>query len=510
MHFLDLRTIVFADSINFIACTLFVVALWRHNRGRFAGLGFMVAAFTLQTLAMFLIALRGVIPDFASIAIANTSFFAASVLALMGLERFVGKVRSQVCNFLLLAVYSVLFTYFAMAPVSLAPRNFTVTVGLLVIWSQLAWLMLRRADSDMRHATFSVGMVYVGFCLTNVVRIARYLTTPVTTDDYMQSGTFEIVILQTYGVLTISLTIALMLMVSRRLTIDLKGQEQMFATAFRSSPYGLTLTRLEDGTIFEVNDGFLDISGFSRDEVVGRTTLDLQIWTDNETRRNVVDELLRSGRVRDREHRLRKKSGEQMTVVFSADVITIGDRRCILSGISDISERKRMEDEIRDLSLRDSLTGLFNRRGFFVMIGQKITEASRTRTQLQIIFLDADGFKKINDSLGHEEGDRALRDVTSILLATFRESDIVARVGGDEFTVCLSESTGMQAEKALERFQENVAAFNEQESRPYLLAISFGTATYDPDAPRSVDELLSEADRQMYRHKQQKVGLPGT
>jgi len=266
----------------------------------------------------------------------------------------------------------------------------------------------------------------------------------------------------------------------------------------------LILTSIEDGTVFEVNSGFLNTLGFSRAEVVGQSILDLHIWSDDEEREKVVREILSNGSVRDRELRFRKKSGESITGIFSSDIVIIGDRRCLLSGYNDISQRKRMEEEIRELSLRDPLTGLLNRRGFIAMTGRSIAEANRAKTKLQFVFLDADGFKKINDTLGHEEGDRALQDLASILLATFRESDIVARVGGDEFTICFNEAADTLPNKALERLLGNIAAFNEQRSRPYALTISFGTSTYDPEAPRTVDELLAEADRMMYRQKQQK------
>jgi len=504
LNILDLRTIVFADTINFIVCTLFVTVLFYQNRHRFPGLGFLVAAFTAQTTAVFLIMLRGTIPDLASIALANTLVFVASVLSLMGLERFTGKVSSQVHNFVLLALYAVLFCYFAINPTSIIVRSYVVSIGLLAIWLQIAWLMLFRVDHGMRRITFSAGVVYAGFCLTNVFRIIRYMTASAMPGDYMQSGAFEVVILQIYCVLTISLTIALVLMVNRRLAIELKGQEEVFATAFHSAPYGLILTSIEDGTVFEVNNGFLNTLGFSRAEVVGQSILNLHIWFDDEEREKVVREILSNGSVRDKELRFRKKSGESITGIFSSDIVIIGDRRCLLSGYNDISQRKRMEEEIRELSLRDPLTGLLNRRGFIAMTSRKIAEANRTETKLQFVFLDADGFKKINDTLGHEEGDRALQDLASILLATFRESDIVARVGGDEFTICFNEAADTLPNKALERLLGNIAAFNEQRSRPYALTTSFGTSTYDPEAPRTVDELLAEADRRMYRQKQQK------
>jgi diguanylate cyclase (GGDEF)-like protein len=172
--------------------------------------------------------------------------------------------------------------------------------------------------------------------------------------------------------------------------------------------------------------------------------------------------------------------------------------------VQDITERKRMEEEIREMSLRDGLTGLYNRRGFVTLAEQQLKAASRTKRQTQLTFTDVDGLKWINDNLGHEEGDKALIDTANILRQTFRESDIIARLGGDEFAILAIDITELNPEAFAKRLQQNIDECNAKQSRQYKLAMSWGAASYDPESPLSLDQLMSSADELMYTHKKSK------
>jgi diguanylate cyclase (GGDEF)-like protein/PAS domain S-box-containing protein len=168
------------------------------------------------------------------------------------------------------------------------------------------------------------------------------------------------------------------------------------------------------------------------------------------------------------------------------------------------SDRKRMEEEIRDMSLRDQMTELYNRRGFITLAEQQIRAANRAKRSMLLTFIDCDGLKGINDTLGHEEGDRALIDTANVLRQTFRESDVIARLGGDEFAVLSIDAADMNPEDFPKRLQQNIDAGNTKEARPYKLAMSWGMAVYDPGSPLSLDELMSSADERMYAQKKTK------
>jgi diguanylate cyclase (GGDEF)-like protein len=155
------------------------------------------------------------------------------------------------------------------------------------------------------------------------------------------------------------------------------------------------------------------------------------------------------------------------------------------------------------LSLTDELTGLFNRRRFFVLTEQYLKVASRAKKRSLLLYIDMDDLKWLNDHCGHSDGDQALIDLGSILKKTFRESDIIARIGGDEFVVLL-ESTDENDEMFITRLYESIRDYNAKVSQDYKLSISVGAAQFDPEYPISIDELLSKADALMYAQKRKR------
>jgi two-component system cell cycle response regulator len=158
------------------------------------------------------------------------------------------------------------------------------------------------------------------------------------------------------------------------------------------------------------------------------------------------------------------------------------------------------EDELRTASIVDALTGLANRRGFFALGEQALRDAERNGTALTVVYGDLDGMKTINDHLGHEQGDNALKDIAGLLRATVRDSDIVARLGGDEFVI-LGRSTPAEAVELCRRLRSAIEVFNAGEDRLYKLKLSLGTAAFEARRFRTLEELLGEADQQMYEDK---------
>ncbi|MBN1855435.1 MAG: GGDEF domain-containing protein [Dehalococcoidia bacterium] len=163
---------------------------------------------------------------------------------------------------------------------------------------------------------------------------------------------------------------------------------------------------------------------------------------------------------------------------------------------------KQAEEHTRAMSYRDELTGLYNRRGFFSMAEQQVKLSKRTNHNMLLFYCDLDAMKTINDTLGHHEGDMALVDVANILRQTFRESDIIARIGGDEFVVLAIETSDTSVGTLRMRLEQNLIAFEERVGRPYSISLSSGVATYDPNLSESLEQVLSRADDLMYQQKQ--------
>jgi diguanylate cyclase (GGDEF)-like protein len=165
----------------------------------------------------------------------------------------------------------------------------------------------------------------------------------------------------------------------------------------------------------------------------------------------------------------------------------------------------KMQQEIRNLTLRDELTGIYNRRGFFALVEYQFNLAKRSKTGMFMLYADLDNLKIINDTLGHQEGDRALTMAADILRKNFRQSDIIARIGGDEFVVFPVGTSADCVDKILERLQKALEAYNAENNRGYSLSISAGISFYDPERPCTIDDLLAAADRSMYDRKMNKT-----
>jgi diguanylate cyclase (GGDEF)-like protein/PAS domain S-box-containing protein len=171
--------------------------------------------------------------------------------------------------------------------------------------------------------------------------------------------------------------------------------------------------------------------------------------------------------------------------------------------VRDITERKNLEETLRNSSLKDDLTGLFNRRGLLKQAAPYFDFARRQKEKLLLLFIDLDGMKKINDEFGHNEGDNALIQTAAILNHTFRSSDIIARLGGDEFTVLVTDLNANK-EEAIARLNENLRAYNASETRSHKLSFSIGVATLEPERMACFEELLEQADQAMYEQKRMK------
>lgn len=166
--------------------------------------------------------------------------------------------------------------------------------------------------------------------------------------------------------------------------------------------------------------------------------------------------------------------------------------------------RHRAMEHLRQLTLVDELTGLLNRRGFFTLGKQHIQIAQRSSRRLLLFYSDLDHLKNINDRYGHHVGDRALEEIATVLKDTFRSSDLIARIGGDEFTVLAVDAPSESVESILTRLGNNLQLANLR--NPTLkLSLSTGYARFDPQIYPDLENMLIEADRALYRFKEGKT-----
>lgn len=283
----------------------------------------------------------------------------------------------------------------------------------------------------------------------------------------------------------------------------LRESEQRFRTAFEMAPIGMALVAT-DGRWIRVNRALTEIVGYSREELLSRTFQEITHPDDLASDLTSLRRLL-SGELdaETTEKRYVHRDGHPVWIQRNTALIRDehGEPLYFITQVQDITERKLEEERLRTLSFLDELTGLYNRRAFLAMAAERLKLAKREDGQLLLLYADLDDMKEINDTRGHAEGDQALRATADVLRHTFRESDLIARVGGDEFAVLagLSES---DAGPLLDRFRARLRAARTagaQLGSP--ISISVGTARFDPAEPCTIQELIGRADSLMYRDK---------
>jgi diguanylate cyclase (GGDEF)-like protein/PAS domain S-box-containing protein len=355
-----MRTILFSYIISNAICMTAMAYLWFQNRKQILGLGHWLADFILQFSAVLLVGLRGIVPDFLSMVVANSLVILGTILLYMGLERYTGKRGSQLHNYILLAVFVVIHWYFAFVQPNLMARNVNLSLGLLIICLQIAWLLLHRVDKKIQHYSRIVGIVFGLYSLVNLVRILLEINNP-PGNDLFKSGLVDTLAVLIFQMLFIALTYALLLMVSRRLRAELEhdilvrkrtedalqSSEEKFSIAFKSLPDAIVITRIEDGRIIEANESFYRITGYSKEETIGKTTIELRLWGQIRDRKVFVKELQKSGNITNFETRFRKKSSEVFPGWISGGIIPIHKKNHVLTVIHDVSEWEKTEEKLR-------------------------------------------------------------------------------------------------------------------------------------------------------------------
>jgi PAS domain S-box-containing protein len=365
---LDMKTTMLMYAIVNIVCALVMAIVWYQNRKYFAGLSFWLADLVLQAAGALLIVLRGAVPDFVSMVVANTIILAGIIVIYIGLERFVGKKSSQIHNYILLAVFIAISTYFTLIQPSLEERSLVVSVMTVIFTFQCYWLLLHRVSPDTRRTTAFVGIVFGGFTLVAAIRTIRFVIAPLQNNDFFKSGTFETLMIMLYIILAICLICGLISMVNRRLLGDVRaGAEQIRRERDRAEAYfdmaGTMLLAVDaKGKVSAINKKGCEILEYEEKDIIGRDWFN--IFTPERMRaeaRSIFKRIMK-GELEHFEYvegfAVLSKSSKEKLVRWHNSVIKNerGKIVGILRSGEDVTELRRMEEERKILEQKAQLS----------------------------------------------------------------------------------------------------------------------------------------------------------
>lgn len=365
---------------------------------------------------------------------------------------------------------------------------------------------------------WSIPLSYEGIrTMMQELRVKPYDTLPSFSlhDVITRYGLYIILSLSTVIILLIFL-VGKMRQLTKRLhvkSVSLEKQVQIVqshekslrraAGVFHNSREGIVITDTKK-YIIEVNEAFCQVTGYAREEVIGQKPVLLRSGIHEKEFYNKLDESIRTSASWRGEIWNKKKSGELYAEFLRIDAIRDKDGKVenYIGIFSDITEHKIRQEQLHHMANYDPLTNLPNRHLFLTLAEQILSFSKRNKTKAVISFLDLDGFKNINDTHGHDAGDNLLRQVSHRLEKELRQSDAIARIGGDEFVIIFSDIGSIKDvhplfERILKALQEPFSVNGKLMS----IGVSIGAAFY-PDHGEEIEILVRHADAAMYRSKE--------
>ena len=286
-------------------------------------------------------------------------------------------------------------------------------------------------------------------------------------------------------------------------TSEITRQKQFYEALVLNSP--IAIVSLDDeGQILSCNPAFERLFGYQQGEVLGCNLDELIAAPGSKSEAADLTQQVLAGKTIEKTGLRQRKDGSQVDSEIFGVPVTLEDQRIgILAMYNDITERVKTEQHLKHLATHDPLTMLPNRSLFYEHLDQALRRARRNKSRLAVFFLDLDGFKSVNDLLGHDQGDKLLQEVAARFSEALRSSDIVARLGGDEFAfVCENLSTPDDAAIIAEKLLISLSRKIKMSGHEIAISGSIGISLFPEDGGEARD-LLRFADAAMYRVKGQ-------
>jgi diguanylate cyclase (GGDEF)-like protein/PAS domain S-box-containing protein len=495
---IDMRSVMVVQILVILVCFFILFSIWLQNRTRYKGLSCWATMMGLSCVGYILLALRSYVPDYISIIIANTLIVFAFVLFNMGVALFYQLKNSIIPGAVIIALVLAFLIFFTYNVPNIDARILVISTAFVLIYGKSLWLIAFRTTPRQRMISRGIIISLSAVVMLNMYRIGIHLSLPSGGSDLFDQNMLDNMFIILQVPLYLLLVLNMVVLVSRSLMLEVRDEEAKFNSIFHSAPYAALITNIDDAKVIEANDEMTKLLEYSKEELLGHTLLELEIWIDPNQRTSLIKELMDGGTVNGRELEFRSKSGLIFPVLFSTSIVKLNGKDYIVSTMKDISEIYRLKNELVELASHDMLTGLPNRRKFHEVSEIQLARASRSGEKLAMVMFDIDDFKCVNDKFGHDMGDKVLAAIGDRLRDFSRSADNIARHGGDEFTILLNGlKDRAEAEAALMRLFKLYETPIIVEGQPFMIGLSMGVAMY-PENGISTEELLKKADRALY------------
>ncbi|MEH6534344.1 MAG: diguanylate cyclase [Photobacterium frigidiphilum] len=496
MLVLDNRTLLVVTALISIGSAVALIFLWRAQSRR-KGEGFWAAGMSCVAAASIFISGRGIIPDFLSLVVANSLYVIGFQLILRGIRIFTGRPPLLFFDFGLLPLAGTLFYYFNYVDQNLGIRIAVLSAAFAMICGAIVITLLREKDAPWRSAGFAVATVFALFGISHLARGVLALLFLSEQSFMHPSITSSLVFLG--GIFIIGgIAITLILLTYAVLESELR----IVSLAVEQSASSIIITDRE-GSIDYVNPASVEKTGYLPEELIGKNPRILQSGETSPEEYAYLWKSILAGNTWRGEFHNRKKNGELFWEI--ASIAPVKQRNGKISHFvvvkEDITALKEAKQHIHYLANHDTLTGLPTRQLSMDRLLNALAVARRNETKVAVLFVDLDGFKTVNDTLGHDAGDQLLKKTTERLCSCVRDMDTVARIGGDEFLILLTNVVDNDSIITVtERMIQAVAVPYKLEAGEVKISASIGIALY-PDHGENPQELVKLADQAMYEIK---------
>ena len=515
---LDPQTLIVMLGLALLTQVVALLVQYKIGSRTYHGVGWWLLGISLMAVGVLFMPLVRVESLLFLAMTANPLMLLGKIFLFIAVLRFFDKKESRWMIASFYMIFMLFYYYFIFFNDDISSRTLVINGAMATVSFLAAFNLLTIKDRFVTGAasfTATIFLIYGGFLTT------RFLWTifipPINTylDDafFLNAGFIVPTVISTL------LTFGFILMANQRLNTEILLDKEKMHLIFNTSPDAAQIVRLSDGLLMDVNEGFTELFGYSRGEVLGISTMKINFWKDIEDRQAFLEKLKEQGRCENLEFVFQRKDGSEFFGMISAKIIEIQEVPHIVSVIRDISEGKVAEQHIKELvqqletekntaqinSITDSMTGLANRRYFDISLKTEFYRLKRSGEPLSLIMLDVDQFKNFNDTYGHVAGDDCLIRIGRMLKEVVsRVPDIAARYGGEEFAVILPETESAGAKALGEKIRqgiEDLCVPHSASDVSEFVTVSLGVASVRTTDMVSPEQVVALADKALYRAK---------